>query len=1374
MVQLFLVVKELSSITVKFGTSNAPAIKVTETNAAKCIGQSKSFPVVLQGCGLQALIDADTVVCQGTALSFRDASSGTVDSWSWNFGAGASPATATTQGPHNVVYSTNGIKTIVLTTTSGLATSRDTIKVTVNKKPTIKLSNINGPREVCALTEGVVYEANGFVGSTYNWSVNGGASLTTTTGNQATVLFLDTDATIRVVETTADNCASAVVNVPVKVNQRPVLPIINGLDVVCAKSSHTYTMDSNLDYEWEITGGGTPSDTLGKSITINFDSTNVQIKVYATNTDNCITLSPASLNIKVNPLPKTTPIVSAFDTVCEANTSATFKVNGTNGSTYSWSTTKGSIVSGQNTNKITIDFTGVSAGTGRVRLTETNNLACSNLVPLSYTFKVFDRPTTDPIKGNGLPICEVDSSTYSVTNTTGSVYNWVVPSDAVIVSGQGTSEIVVDFGSSQTPDIQVTETNQATCSGQTLSFPVVLQGCGLQAEIKSDTVVCEGSSLVFNDASAGSIDTWTWDFGTDASPATANNAGPHSIVYNSPGRKQVVLTTTSGLASSTDTLYVNVNASPVITGDSIIGAREICAFTKNEVYKINGFTGSTYSWKVEGANLISFSGTEAKVNFKGTDAIVKVIETTADNCASSSIELPVKINPLPDTLIITGSNSVCATKQQNFSVTNKSGYTYDWSVTPSVAVSGQGTSSIDLTFIKDTVYEIQVIATTTDQCSTPAGVVAKFKTEVHPLPKPSTIVGPDLVCEKTLHIYSTTGDPNSTYEWRTTFNDASIITENNTLRARILFGLAATGQIIAIEKSEFGCVTVDTARFDMRVRKIPTSPTILSESFCITAKGDTIINNIRTSGKEFCNDQPATFETSFKPNVVYNWFPEDIIVEGNTTNKIKVKIPENSFTLKLIETDASGCDSRETNIVIQPKAYINADSIRRIANTSIFEEEETFYGMYTDVGAWKVCDNFDTRNQWYFETNLTEGAAIFNWSLTNKDSSAASATITPIDTIRTIVGIDTIITIRNNKVDVDFPSKGDYDLNILLKNQYCKCDEVTVSTDISVLQSTQVDYTLQNPYKCISDSQLFQLETSNEVITKDTIDVFWEYGTLNNRSNLIRDVQKDSIYVPNNVLFDKSYKEEKYVYQKFDNGVVANYTVADVFHFDTLSYQVNPRFCVNTFTSKLNDAIKLNAIDQPMGEIQASINGQTYQNQVMVDYDANGLTLQDVEDRKGYVYAPNTDIKYIWAWKDENDSLTSFNIDNPTNSSVTPRLPRQEEVEFYLITDNSYCKDTSMIYVSIDYIPWAPNIFSPNNDGSFDEWEIHNIDRYPNAQITIWNRWGSIIYNPSRGDTSPWNGMRHGKPMQTGTYFYVIDLGMPGEEPLSGDVSIIK
>ena len=1365
-----------SSITVDFGTSNGPSIKVTETNAAKCIGQSKTFPVTLQGCGLQALIDADTVVCQGSVMEFVDASSGNVDSWSWRFGSGASPSTATGRGPHNVTYSSDGVKQVILTATSGLATSRDTLQITVNTKPTIKLSDITGPREVCALTENVDYEANGFPGSSYSWSVTGGATLTNSNGNQATVLFLNTDATVKVVETTADNCASASIDIPVTVNQRPVLPVISGLNEVCAQSTHTYTMDANLDYEWEVSGGGSPSDTLGKSIDINFDSTNVQIKVYATNAENCVTISPANFNVKVNPLPKTSPIVSVFDTVCEANTSAIFRVPRTNGSSYSWSTTKGVIVSGQGSNRIEVDFTGVAAGSGNVTLVETNNLACSNIVPLRYDYEVFDRPVTDPISGNGLPICESDSIKYSVTATPGSVYNWTVPNDAVIISGQGTPEILVDFGSSETPDIQVTETNQATCSGDTLSFPVVLQGCGLMSEISADTVVCEGTSITFSDASSGNIDSWMWDFGTDATPASANTSGPHAVVYNTSGRKEVILTTTSGLASSTDTLFVNVNQSPVLTGDSIIGPREICAFTEREVYTVNGFVGSTYSWSVENANLISASDTEATVSFLGENAIVKVVETTVDQCASNSIELPVTIKALPDTLSITGDNSICAADKQVFSVTNKTGYTYDWVVEPAVPFNGQGSSSIDVTFTKDTIYNVEVVATTTDQCTTPDGVVAKFTSEVHPLPLPSTIEGPDLVCENTLHIYSTTGDPNSTYEWKTTFTDDTIITENNTLRARILFGKAASGQIIAIEKSEYGCVTVDTAKLDMRVRRVPGSPTIISESFCITATGDTIINDVATSGKEFCNDQPATFETTFKPDVTYNWYPEDIIVEGNTTNKIKVKIPEQTFRLRLVETDASGCDSRETNIAISPKAYMDVDSIRRVPNTSIFEEGETFYGQFTEIGAYKVCDSKDSRNHWHFETNLSEGTAIFNWSLTNKDSIEfkIDRDITPIDTVWTVVGSDTIVTVKNDKVDVRFHNPGDYDLNILLKNQYCKCDVKTVSTDVSVLQSTIVDYSIDNPYSCITDSLIFDLITNNEVVTADTIDFSWEYTTLVDRSDLVRDALKDSVYTRSNSETDKFYSDGKYVYNLFDNGIIASYTVKDIYHFDSLAYQVNPRFCVNAFESTLADEIKLNAIDQPGGEIGASVNGTEFNDQIVVDYDANGLTLEDLKDRLGYVYPPNSEIEYQWAWKDQNDSLTSFNIDNPTNESVKPRLPRQDEVEFYLITDNNYCKDTTSFRVYIDYIPWAPNIFSPNNDGSHDQWQVHNIDRYPNAQITIWNRWGSIVYDPGRGNIQPWNGMKNGKSIQVGTYYYVVDLGVPGEAPLSGDVNVIR
>jgi len=50
-------------------------------------------------------------------VQFTDASTGNITSWFWNFGSGATPATADTQGPHSVTYSTEGWKTVSLTVT---------------------------------------------------------------------------------------------------------------------------------------------------------------------------------------------------------------------------------------------------------------------------------------------------------------------------------------------------------------------------------------------------------------------------------------------------------------------------------------------------------------------------------------------------------------------------------------------------------------------------------------------------------------------------------------------------------------------------------------------------------------------------------------------------------------------------------------------------------------------------------------------------------------------------------------------------------------------------------------------------------------------------------------------------------------------------------------------------------------------------------------------------------------------------------------------------------------------------------------------------------------------------------------------------------
>lgn len=56
-------------------------------------------------------------VCLGEVITFTDTTlfpGGTITGWEWNFGKDAVPATAATQGPHTVQYSSEGTKTVTL------------------------------------------------------------------------------------------------------------------------------------------------------------------------------------------------------------------------------------------------------------------------------------------------------------------------------------------------------------------------------------------------------------------------------------------------------------------------------------------------------------------------------------------------------------------------------------------------------------------------------------------------------------------------------------------------------------------------------------------------------------------------------------------------------------------------------------------------------------------------------------------------------------------------------------------------------------------------------------------------------------------------------------------------------------------------------------------------------------------------------------------------------------------------------------------------------------------------------------------------------------------------------------------------------------
>ena len=67
-----------------------------------------------------------------------------------------------------------------------------------------------------------------------------------------------------------------------------------------------------------------------------------------------------------------------------------------------------------------------------------------------------------------------------------------------------------------------------------------------------------------------------------------------------------------------------------------------------------------------------------------------------------------------------------------------------------------------------------------------------------------------------------------------------------------------------------------------------------------------------------------------------------------------------------------------------------------------------------------------------------------------------------------------------------------------------------------------------------------------------------------------------------------------------------------------------------------------------------------------------------------------------------------------------------------------------------------PTGFSPNTDGVNDNFEIVGIELYPNNELTIFNRWGNVVYY-KKNYHNEWNGTNlNGEPLPDATYFVIF------------------
>ncbi|WP_338812446.1 leucine-rich repeat domain-containing protein [Bernardetia sp. Wsw4-3y2] len=99
--------------------------------------------------------------------------------------------------------------------------------------------------------------------------------------------------------------------------------------------------------------------------------------------------------------------------------------------------------------------------------------------------------------------------------------------------------------------------------------------------------------------------------------------------------------------------------------------------------------------------------------------------------------------------------------------------------------------------------------------------------------------------------------------------------------------------------------------------------------------------------------------------------------------------------------------------------------------------------------------------------------------------------------------------------------------------------------------------------------------------------------------------------------------------------------------------------------------------------------------------------------------------------------------------------------------------DTVFVEINGDCFAGIPNTFTPNNDGTNDTWQVPFLERYPNADIEIFDRTGKILFTQKNGYKTEWNGLLNGMKLAEGTYYYRIRIS-DSLKPITGYISIVR
>jgi gliding motility-associated-like protein len=904
--------------------------------------------------------------------------------------------------------------------------------------------------------------------------------------------------------------------------------------------------------------------------------------------------------------------------------------------------------------------------------------------------------------------------------------------------------------------------------------------------ISSNAPLCVGSTLNLS-ASYVNGATYSWT-GPNGFVSNQQNPVINNISLNDSGTYSVSVTV-NGCTSSSGSANVIVNSIPA--SPSALNNGPVCEGSTLNLSASN-INNAIYNWT--GPNsFISSIQNPAIANVSSANAGLYNVTATVNGCTGPVASTTVNINPLPNVPNINSNSPVCSGTTISLVANSNAGASYSWSGPNGFSSSLQNPTILNANTNASGTY---FVTATLNGCSSANNI----DITVNPIPSSPLAGSNSPICNGTTLDLSASTIANATYNW-TGPNNFSSSLQNPT----IANATTANSGVYSVNATVNGCAS-NSSNVNITVNPIPSSPAVSSNSpLCQGSTLSLTAGNI--AGASYLWTGPNNFSTSLQNPTIANAntsmtgvYSVTATVNGCTSNPSNINVTVYQIpSAPLLSNNSPACEGSNISLNASsingasynwsgPNGFSSSQQNPLIANATLANG-----GSYTAFVSVNGCSSANASTIVTVNPIPTSPTATNNSAICEGATlSLFSSTIANATYNWTGPGGFTSSTQNSSISNTNITNSGQYQVRVTVNGCVSAAGNTTV-----VINQHAIANAGNNQTVCITSSSI----TLNGVVTGGSNSGIWSTnggGSFSpSNGNLI------SNYNPTNS--DKAAGSVLLTLTSTNNGAcpASTSTTSISFAAAPLANAGNDTAICSNASLVLNGSVSnatggiwsANAVgsfspsntnlnagfypapsDVNRGNVVLTLTttGNAYcpadsksitvtlKPAPVVNAGADKIIIENYSAILNPI-ASGQGLKILWSPANYLDFAT---ILNPTCT------PKTDITYTITVVDNNGCSAADDLSIKVLKMPVIPNVFTPNNDGINDSWQVKYLAGFTDCSVEIYNRYGQLIYRCT-GYNNPWNGTVNGKPVPAATYYYIINL-KNNLKPLSGFVDIVR